>query len=150
MDVGARLRLIIVWGLFAGWVGWLGWQSFRHARFPVVSRAQLLEARLVVVADLVADGEGRAMAESTIVETIWSASGEKRLEGGSKLSVQGLAGCAGMTGAGRYVLPMSSLDPPRLAGFPRSPLVEPGKFRPQVYPDRPEVRQQIDEFFRGR
>lgn len=148
--MGARTRLIIVWVLFAAWVTWLGWQSLRHARFPVVSRAQLLETRWIIVADLTADNEGRALSACTVVEALRTDGAEPAPDPGSTINVVNLPGRAGFVGAGRYVLPLSNLNPSKLAGFPRSPLIDPGRFPPQIYRDSPAVRAQILEFYQGR
>lgn len=143
--MGARWRLIIVWGLFVAWVSWLGWQSWRHSRFPVVSRAQLLETQMVIVADLQANDEGRFLPQCSVVEVVWPKDG-KSVKTDSKLTISNLPGCSGFAGPGRYLLLLESLDPAKLAGFPRSPLLDPQK-RPQVYPDGPDVRAQVREYY---
>lgn len=135
----ARLRLILAWGLFVAWVGWLGWQSLRFSRFPVVSRAQLLNANVVIVAEIDADSEGRAKPAINVLETLWPHDAAALP---AQLNIDNLPGCAGFSGPGRYILPLSGAGPFHLAGLPRSPLLN--QRRPlQVYPDTAEVRGQI-------
>jgi len=148
--VPVRVRLLIVWGLFAAWVGWLGWQSWRHRQFPVVSRAQLLNADVVVVADLTSDREGRANPEAKLVKVVWSRKDTPDLQPGITMAIVNLPGSVGFRESGTsYLLPLTGTGPYRVAEMPRSPLIDSGRFKPQIYPDGPEVRGQIREFFSG-
>lgn len=144
-----RVRLLIVWGLFAAWVGWLGWQSWRHRQFPVVSRAQLLSADLVVVAELASDREGRANSDAKLVTVSWTRKEMPDLKPGVILPIANLPGSVGFRESGFYVLPLTGSGPFRVADMPRSPLLDAGRFKPQIYPDGPEVRAQVRDFYTG-
>ena len=149
----ARLALIVVWVLFAGWVGWLALQSTQHGRFPIVSRAQLLEADVGVIAEVSAGPDDRPLPKVKVIRAIWPANlGYQMGSHVTELEIANLPGCQGFHGQGRYVLLLSGKEggPYRLAGMPRSPLVdrsrdskgEPVRF---VYPETPEVLGQLRE-----
>ena len=84
----ARFALIVTWMLFAGWVGWLAWQSIQHDRFPIVSRAQLLEADVGVIAEVYTADKGQPSPKVKVVSTIWPAKPPVDLKDNSKVQIR--------------------------------------------------------------
>lgn len=144
-----RWRLIVVWGLFAAWVGWLGWQALRDREFPVVSRAQLLNADAVVAIEVATDREGRALTSGKLVEIAWTNHGTQNLILEKDISLPNLPGCVGFKEPGIYLVPLQGKGPYKVAEMSRSPLVDSGRFKPQIYAARPEVRRQIQQYYEG-
>ncbi|MFL5329918.1 MAG: hypothetical protein ACJ8C4_13520 [Gemmataceae bacterium] len=153
----ARVALIVVWVLFAGWVGWLAWQSYGHGRFPIVSRAQILVADIGVIAEVEKGPDGRPLPMVKVISVVWPANAPTDIvpaDGaqGRKVEINNLPGAQGFHETGRYVLLLKGKGegPYQLAGIPRSPLVdrsrdskgEPVRF---VYPETPEVLGQLRE-----
>jgi hypothetical protein len=139
--------MVLAWVAFAAWVGWLGVTSLRYGRFPVVSRAQLLNADLVVVAAVKMEGAA-ASPVVAVKEVIWPA-GATADFGPAGLRLDELPdaalGANRITQAGDYVLVLKSSGPGRyrIAPVGRSPLVDPAHHRPAVYPATAEVVAQV-------
>ena len=142
--MAARVRLIVAWGLFVAWIAWLGWQSARYGRFDVVSRAQLANADLAVVAKITADADGRALSKVHIERVIWPQPNAADLAG-QDIEILKLPSCEGFQGAGDYVLPLSRgpKGDYALAVPARSPLIDPARHRPTIYPATGIVIDQI-------
>lgn len=144
--MAARVRLIVAWLAFAAWVGWLGWQSWRFGRFPVVSRAQFANATVAVLARIESDRDGRAVPSIRVTRAVWPANGA-RPDVTGELVVTNLAECESFTGPGDYVVPLSRGPDGAflVARVGRSPLIEPRKHRPTIYPAIPLVLRQLED-----
>lgn len=146
----ARLRFVAAVAVFVGWMGWLGYAVWVNtlAKPVLVSRAQLTEAVVLVVADVQADDEGRPVPEVTAVAVL-SRAGPKP---GDTLTVSKLPSAQPpgkpFPGPGRYLLPLvpDGADPSRfkLAGLPRSPgYPAADQVRPVIYPWDVAVQAQL-------
>jgi len=139
--------MVLAWAAFAAWVGWLSVLSVRYGRFPVVSRAQLLNADLAIVAAVKIEG-GAAAPLVAVKEVIWPA-GVTADFGQDGLRVDDLAnaslGESTITQPGDYVLVLKSGGPGRyrIAPLPRSPLMNAIDPRGRVYPATPAVVAQV-------
>ena len=142
--MGVKLRMVLAWALFIAWVSWLGWQSYFYSRFPVVSKAQFLNADIAIVAKVTSAGEGLPSPKVQVQSVIWPADAAKDVEG-KELSIGNWSGCSGFIAPGDYVLPLTrgANGDYALAGTPRSPLLDPNRHRPQIYPATPVVLQQV-------
>ncbi len=144
--MGVKLRMWVAWVLFIAWVCWLGWQSYFFGRFPVVSHAQFMTADVAVLAKVAAAEEGRPSPKVIVQSVIWPADANKDLEG-KELLVGNWTGCDGFNAAGEYVVPLTrnATGEYSLAGIPRSPLLEPSRYRRQIYPAIPVVLKQVNK-----
>ena len=139
----AKARLLVTFGLLAGWIGYIAYQALAFGRFPVVSHAQLLVSTLDVVADVAADADGRPEPKVHVVEVHWPA-GQQQIAR-QDITVTNLPGAAGFQGAGRYILPLVPGEGGeyQVAGLPRSPGFD-GRSAHFIYPDTPLTRRQLD------
>jgi len=143
---GARVRLVIAAALFAAWLGWLAYLAATTTRPVVLSRPQFLVSTLDVIADVhAADHEP---ATDVIIRKVqWPVQGGQDLVD-KKIHVTNLAGCAGWTGPGSYILPLvRDGDAYRVAAIPPSPgynaLNDEAPVR--IYPATEEALHQLDE-----
>lgn len=138
MSVG-RLLLIAATAAYLGWLGWLGYAVY-VARWtdkpPVVSRAQLVAATHLVVADVAAGPDGLPAAVVTVGEVIRGSG----LSPGESIHVLNLPaavppGVGAILEPGKYLLPLVGDGKTfRVAGLPRSPGYEPAApVRPAIY-----------------
>jgi hypothetical protein len=126
--------------LFAGWLTWLGVQALKHAQPVVVSRAQLLSAKYLVVAKV---GEGG----SVHVNEVWRSPERPALRPGDTPKVADLETAVGYQGPGEYLLPLAAGANDQYA-VPLPP-VSPGYNKPlpehrRIYPWTPEVQRQLE------
>lgn len=144
----ARIWLIVALALFLGWLGYLGYAVwYNTARKPdLVSRAQLTEAVVLVVADVGTDDEGQPRPLVTVATRL-SKDGPT---GGEEIVVENLPSAQPpgrpFPGAGKYLLPLvpSGVKAFRLAGLPRSPGYPPAQtVRPILYPWDDAVQAQL-------
>lgn len=142
--MGQKIRAVAAWLLFLSWVSWLGWTSFRHGRFPVVSKAQFLATDVAVIAQVDAAGHGLPSNTVRVQSVIWPTGAADELTG-RELRVGNWSNCAGFVTPGDYVLPLRRERDGQyaLAGLPRSPLVDPSRHPPQIYPAIPVVLSQV-------
>ena len=145
----ARIRLIVVAAVFAGWLGYLGYLALGQAKPIVVSRSQLLSATFVIKADVGINetvkgighvtvresfGNQRIPEETILIENI----GQARLPGGKTVYASGTGMYLLMlerTGAGKYRLVSA---PGAASSDIQSPLL-------LVYPWNADVERQIGE-----
>lgn len=142
--MGVKLRLIVAWGLFIGWVGWLGWQSHYYGRFPVISRSQFMTADIAVVAAMTANDEGVAQPSIRVKQVIWPEKHDDSLKD-KDIIIGNWSRVDGFVGPGDYVLPLTRGPKGEyaLAEIPRSPLSEPSRGKRYVYPALPVVLDQV-------
>jgi len=139
---GRTLRLIILGGLFVGWVGWLGWQT-RDARGVTISRSQIAVATELVLADVEVGPDGLPQKQVRNVEPLGPG---ERLE---TLDLTNLANAQGFRGSGRYLLPLNKFGEIRIVSMPpRSPGVE-REYRPLIYPWSDRVQRQLEQLRPG-
>lgn len=144
--MAVKLRMILAWSLFIAWVCWLGWQSYNFGRFPVVSRSQFLTADVAVIASVEMVQEGRPSDKVKVKSVIWPKDAPKELEG-KEIKVGNWTGCDGFQEQGDYVIPLTRHinGDYSLAGVPRSPLIDPARYRRQIYPAMPIVLKQVSQ-----
>ncbi len=114
---------------------------------PVVSRPQLLVTDFLVGLD-VTDAEGAIKPDS--IEVVWKKDSFKDTENLKKLVEAAhldLSHCKGFAGPGRYLVPIrqAHIDVLEVAHVPPSPGFSPIRSEEIIYPDTPEVRQQLRE-----
>ena len=146
----ARVRFAVALAVFAGWLAYLGyavWFNTYH-KPELVSRAQLTEAVVLVVADVTVDAQGNPNPEVT-VSALLSRGGPKPGETAhvTRLPAAQPPGQP-FPGPGRYLIPLvpDGADPTRfkVAGLPRSPgytAIDP--IRPVIYPWNDAVQTQL-------
>jgi hypothetical protein len=146
----ARVRFAVALAVFVGWLAYLGyavWCNTFH-KPELVSRAQLTEAVVLVVADVKVDDEGKPSSEVT-VSALLSRGGPKP---GDAVQVARLPAAQPpgqpFPGPGQYLLPLvpDGAEPNRfkVAGLPRSPgypAIDP--VRPVIYPWNEAVQAQL-------
>jgi hypothetical protein len=144
----ARVRLYLALALFFGWLCWLAVAVYYNTyRKPdLVSRAQLTEAVVLVVADVGTDDEGQPKPMVTVVTRL-SKGGPAD---GEEVVVENLPSAQPpgrpFPGGGRYLLPLvpSGVKAFRIAGLPRSPGYPSAQtVRPIVYPWDDAVQAQL-------
>jgi hypothetical protein len=146
----SRFGMLVAATLFVGWLCWLAFLATTKTKQIVVSRSQLMQARLVVVATVQAQ-EGRAVPEITVTKTIYSAEGDV---GGRKLRVvdlnNGRIPYQTELSSGEYVIFLTTKrtadsteyllasSPQDMPGFRvgQSP-------RPWIYPNTDDIHRQI-------
>jgi hypothetical protein len=155
------IRLLLVSGVFLGWLGYLGYLVATRPRYDdgwplVVSRPQVLASRVDVVADLPDPGEADEV-DVTVVEVLYPK--ETSLKSEAKIKVSHLNECHPVSRpggrkpprdwqrAGRYLLPQTPVaNQPghySVTAIPPSPgFTEPGAYR--IYPDTTETRAQYE------
>lgn len=147
----ARIRLLVAFALFAGWLGWLAVAVYeaRHdpARVPVVSRAQLLAANVIVVADVGVDAEDGLPSPTATVSSVVRGP----VSPNTSINVLNLksalpSGADRFPGAGKYLLPLVADGKSyRIAGLPRSPGYEPAQAaRPRIYVWNDRIETQVN------
>jgi hypothetical protein len=143
----ARLRLLIAFLLFAGWVGWLAIQSLTEVKAPVLWRAQLLVSALDVIGTVKAEADGRPSTTVNVQEVHWPTDGSG-LKPGDLIQVTNLADSTGFVVPGLYILPLVAGDKAgeyRIAGLPPSPGFDSFGHSPFfIYPLSPQTRRQLD------
>lgn len=128
----ALVRLVLVTGLFLGWLGYLGYlvatRPVQNGDWPlVVSRPQILTSQVDLIAEI--DDPHQPL---TIVEVLWPPN--TSLRPGESLQVQGIQDCKprrlsaklpppDWSGPGRYLVPLHREEQGKytVAPVPRSP-----------------------------
>src|SRR5207248_782165 len=95
-----RVRLLIAFVLFAGWLGWLGFAAATKSRGPVVSRAQAAAATYVVVAELHGQPGGKPPARAAVRQVL-AGNGPPA---DAEIDVANLPETRGFEGDGEYLL----------------------------------------------
>jgi hypothetical protein len=146
----AKVRLILaVLALFV-WVGYIAYQAIAFGRFPVVSRSQLLVAKLVVAAEVNASSDGKPETTVVVNDVLRPASKKDLI--GQKIMIPDLNDPA-MKGFQRetktYILPLVGGEGGRysIAPLPTSPNFESADLL--IYPDEPLVRKQLTEILKS-
>jgi hypothetical protein len=143
----ARLRLLIAFLVFAGWVGWLAFQSLTEVKAPVLSRAQLLISTHDVIGLVQADPDGRPATRVEVQEVHWPTDGGG-LKAGDSIEVANLPDSTGFGLAGLYILPLVAgvkAGEYRIAGLPPSPGFDRvGQLPHMIYALSPQTRKQLD------
>ena len=144
---GARLRLLIAFIAFFGWISWLTVAVWNNGKVPVISRAQLTAASNLVVADVALDSQNLPTESVTITHVI---SGTD-VKVGEKVTLNNLsksisAGNYVTPIAGTYLIPIAKTSDRswKVAGLPPSPgfnMTDPD--RPVIYPWNDDVRKQL-------
>lgn len=141
----ARIRLILAALAFLGWLGWLAMAVAQKGKPDIVSRAQLTEATIYVVADVAVDAEGLPIASVKVVKSLKSP-----LEGNPPIiDVLNIRKAAvpgkGFPGPGLYLIPLIIKDEMYvIAGLPRSPGYEAAMpDRPAIYPWNEDTQKQL-------
>lgn len=143
---GARIRLYVAAAAFLGWLVWLSLAVFDKGRVTPVSRAQLTEANVLVVAD-VSGADGKPASRVKVAQRI-GANGPAE---GAEIDVANLpqAGVPGQgfPGPGTYLLPLVTRDNATysIAGLPRSPGYEAvtNPTQPSIYPWTESLQTQL-------
>jgi len=142
----ARIRLILAAAAFLGWLSWLAVAVAQKGKADIVSRAQLTEATMFVVADVTADEEGLPNVGVRVVKSL-----KAPLPGNPevievlnirKATVPG----KGFPGPGTYLIPVVMQGPTAftIAGLPRSPGYEAAMpDRPAIYPWTDDTKKQL-------
>jgi hypothetical protein len=137
------IALAIFTLLFVGWMIWLGTQAILHRKPVVVSRAQLLSAECVVVAEVTAQSDGKP-SPTVHVKTILGQNANCPAAG-QAIQIANLAETQGFGVAGTYALPLvkrgsvyAVADMPLDPGFSTFPPLP-----PSIYPWTAEVENQF-------
>ncbi|MCZ2342448.1 MAG: hypothetical protein LC104_11720 [Bacteroidales bacterium] len=146
----ARIRLLLCSLAFVTWIAWLGYAVTQRGSVPVLSRAQLLAASDLVVANVSTEAGDIPKKDVQILHTLRGS-----LPAGTTITVVNLPGAripaeihTGFHNfpAGEYFLPLERLGDHlyRVAGYPRSPGLEPANpERPTVYPWTTMIQSQL-------
>jgi hypothetical protein len=131
--------------LFIGWVGFLGYLATKNRRPVVVSRAQLMSAQWVVVAEVVVGDKGKPSEETQVVAVIRG--GDDAPAAGTRIRVVNLFMAQGFSQPGAYLLLLVPAGEGRfrIADAPRSPGYTPGWLSPRIYPWGEQLRRQLTE-----
>ncbi len=155
------MRLVLVAGLFVGWLGYLGYLVATRPRFDdgwplVLSRPQVLASDLDVIAELPEPGQSDEV-EVTIVKVLYPRNSS--LKEGDTIRVSHLGEChplprgkrkppSDWSGAGRYLLPLEAVPGKTghysVAAIPPSPGFEYSEAY-RIYPATPEIEAQYEE-----
>lgn len=135
---GARIRLIVAALAFAGWMAWLAAAVLDKGHVDPVSRAQLTEATILVVAKIEPNADGKPNSPVKVVRKIGSTGPAE----GSEIEIENLLKAEipgkGFPGDGEYLLPLVSREGIifSIAGLPRSPGYEAvsNPLHPAIYP----------------
>jgi hypothetical protein len=129
--------------IFMAWLGWLGYIALHTRQTVIVSRPQILVSNLDVIARI----DRQDATEVKVDQVHWPASQEKLKD--QTLAISNLAECAGWSGPGSYVIPLTADGKtwhvtltPRSPGYPVA-----GK--PRIYPASAESLRQVDEVEKG-
>ena len=146
----ARLRLVVALVAFVAWLSWLGYAVGYNFWYKpdLVSRAQLTEADVLVVAAVQTDEEGKPKPRAKVTARLSKdgpVSGDEILI--DKLPSAQPPGKS-FPGSGEYLIPLVPLGADRksfrIADLPRSPGYPPAQFlRPVVYPWTADVQKQL-------
>jgi hypothetical protein len=116
-----RLRLAVAVLLFVGWLGFLAYLVTRTRDAVILSRPQLLETELIVVAE-VKEKDGKPLPDVTVKETLWSGVKEKAATTLHLAALPETTSALGWRGAGDYILPLVKTENGYdIASLPRSP-----------------------------
>src|SRR5438105_1295135 len=66
----AKLRLLVAFLLFAGWLGWLGYAVSQKGTVQIVSRAQLTAATDWVIAEVTLNADGTPSAKVMVKQVL--------------------------------------------------------------------------------
>jgi hypothetical protein len=142
-----RVRLVVAFALFAGWMGWLTYTTLEKSRAPIVSRAQAAAAPNPVWAEVAAGPDGRPLPKAKVDAPLT----DRGPPAGSEIEVANLPDVQGFTGPGKYLL---LLTPDRTPGrfrvadeFQRSPGYDLSG-RPVIYPWSQGVEAGAKALFR--
>lgn len=145
-----RILLAVAVAAYVGWLSWLGYAVY-VARWtdksPVVSRAQLIAATHLVVAEVTVEADGLPAPGVKVAEVLRG----DGLAAGATVEVLNLPaakppGTADLfPGPGKYLLPLVGDGKTyRVAGLPRSPGYEPTTpVRPAVYKWDADTQAQL-------
>lgn len=146
----ARIRLVVALVAFLGWLSYLAYAvGYNTWKKPdLVSRAQLTEAVVLIVADVQTDDEGKPKPLAKVTARL-SNGGPT---GGDEIVVENLPSAQppgkAFPGPGQYLIPLVPFGAGekafRIAGLPRSPGYPASPFvRPVVYPWTEAVQTQL-------
>jgi len=145
---GARIRLVLAALAFVGWLSWLAVAVAQKDNLERVSRAQLTEAKLLVVAEVRTGPDGLPLNKVRIVQSLHP----NGPIAGTEIEIANLPAAAlpskPFPGAGTYLLPLVPEELGsrfRIAGLPRSPGYErqANPERPNIYPWSADVKTQL-------
>lgn len=142
-----KIVLALATAAFLGWLIWLALAVAGNGAVPVVSRAQMTSATVLVVATLKTGSDGLPEPTATVQETIRG----DGPPGGTTITVANLpktiaAGTYSVPGEGLYLLPLVRAEAGqfKIAGLPKSPGYENLDYdRPPVYPWTDDVKKQL-------
>jgi hypothetical protein len=140
-----RVRLVIAAIAFFGWLGYLAYTVSQNGHVPVISRAQITAAKLIVVAEVTIDSQGLPEEKVQVNKMI---SG-KEISG--KIQINNLpkaiaAGDYRTPVAGLYVIPLVPVSDQEfaVADLPATPArTIPKPLRPTIYPWNDDVKKQL-------
>jgi hypothetical protein len=144
----ARVRLVLALLAFGGWLTWLAVAVADKDSVERVSRAQLIEARYLVVAEVDMADDGRPVPKIRVLKTL----AESSLKPEQQIEVVNLPAAMlpsrDFPGKGVYFLPLVPDEVGmrfRIAGLPRSPGYERAAYpeRPIIYPWDEKVQTQL-------
>src|SRR5438067_2338177 len=95
-----RVRLVVAFALFAGWMGWLTYTALEKSRAPVVSRAQAAVASHPVWAEVAAGPDGKPAARAKVDAPLT----DRGPAAGTEIDVANLPDVQGFVGPGKYLL----------------------------------------------
>lgn len=142
-----RLLFVAALTLFVAWLGWLATAVFA-TKPTIVSRAQLTEATVLVVAELTVDDSGQPRSPATVLFCLTpdgpAANTAIDVTNLPAASVPGKP----LPGGGQYLLPLVPAGTAyRIAGLPRSPGYDLGPTDPPlIYPWTADVQAQLKRY----
>lgn len=148
----AKVRLLVVAGLFLLWIGYLSYLALPTTtardvktsdgavrEFGILARPQFLISTL----DVIAQVDDPAAPTVRIAEVIWPLTALGKFEG-KEVPVKNLAGSRGWSEPGLYILPLVQQGPDYyLAPIPRSPGADTASRQPRLYRATPVNREQL-------
>jgi hypothetical protein len=147
---GAKIRLLLASLCFLGWLGWLAFLALTTSRAIVVSRSQILFATHAARVNItVQDGEPKGFE---VIDFLGRTPQDDFKPNGERVDLKDLKLVLlpfqkRLTQNGVYLVPLSrtAKDSFRMVAPPNSIESDGDKGRFLIYPDTPEVLQQIRE-----
>jgi hypothetical protein len=154
--ISKRLRLVVAFALFIGWMCYLGYAALTKSHSPIVSHAQAAAAEVAVVAEVEVSADGKPDMKTKVVEAL----SPDAPPPGTELYVVNLPEVRGFEGPGQYLLLLlpdnffrpkngNVLPPFLVVGQLRSPGNDlSGVGKPAIYRWNEDVRKQYEKLHR--
>ncbi len=154
--ISKRLRLVVAFALFIGWMCYLGYAALTKSHGPIVSHAQAAAAEVAVVTEVQVSADAKPDMKVKVVEALSPGAPPP----GTDLYVVNLPEVRGFEGPGQYLLLLlpdnffrpkngNVLPPFLVVGQLRSPGNDlSGVGKPAIYRWNEDVRKQYEKLHR--